>query len=204
MSRRDISWQTFDCRTKALINKNSETFWFYDKIELNQRNQVMPIREALRPDYRYLSLLNFNGWNARTPPGSPLGAYGTISVESHQKLFKTDTDAPIDAGEFSTLNDDAQQETDRIARYDPKIWPIFYDERSHKPHSEREPLAWISAAPMVAENTLRGKIEWDGCDGKQIKAVMTVPPGGMPAAGPNRPGRDDHGTDKMEVVEKAY
>ena len=61
LGHRNIQWTVRSCDSKQMLNEDSEDLWTYENLELSPNGQVIPIKEAIRPDFRYFSLANFNG-----------------------------------------------------------------------------------------------------------------------------------------------
>jgi hypothetical protein len=89
-----------------------------------------------------------------------------------------------------------------VSKYSPRQWPVYFDERAHKPHSFTEPQTWHGAEEPVSNHRFRMRLDWNWCDlSKPVVAELFVPRGEMPPAGPNRPGRTDAGQSKIKVTE---
>jgi len=91
---------------------------------------------------------------------------------------------------------------DTITKYSPSRWPVFYDERAHKPHMFTVPKSWPQFDKLISRRQFRMRLHWDWCNvNAPVKAEIFVPRGEMPPAGPNRPGRSDSGQRAIQVNE---
>lgn len=135
---------------------------------------------------------------------SPRKSRGSVVIEATHFLLKEISAAQ--ASSFYTIEDYASLPTllsKKLARFAPDQWPIYYDERAHKPHSIDEPFQLHeNEANIVTKNRFRMRMNWDWCDDSQgVRAEVMVGRGELPPAGPNRPGRSDSGSQDIEINE---
>lgn len=89
-----------------------------------------------------------------------------------------------------------------ITKYSPSRWPVFFDERAHKPHMFSEPKSWQQADRSISSRKFRMRLKWDWCNvSAPVVAELFVPRGEMPPPGPNRAGRSDSGQKSIKVNE---
>lgn len=140
----------------------------------------------------------FDTWFAQA---SPMGTKGHIDVLALHRLF--DRKGETFESEFVTLEEYRSKKTalaNQFSKYRPDRWPIFWDERAHKPHSLQQPSQWDRE--FLTENKLRMRFEWDACDrSRMVKAAAHFPKGGIPASGENRPGIENSGGNPIKIVE---
>lgn len=231
VSRRTVAWNVYDCVTAAELVRNREELFYLDEVELNSRGEVVPLREAYRPGWRYFSMGTFDSTLARTDlampvveqlPGERLrdwrnrkfeveqkwrseqtrrGQRGEIHFQASHRLYAVRPSSV--AGAFISFQDYRTDDTrfrDGIfARINPSRWPVYFDERAHKPHSFDEPGIWRSGT-AVSTHDFQAVLKWDWCDvSGKVKAVFETGQGGLPRPGPNRPGRDDRGNADIEI-----
>ena len=72
ISRRSIVWTVHDCATAALLSRDHEEFYFMDPLEFDAAGELLPLREAYRPGWRYFSMANFDSTLARTDLSPPV------------------------------------------------------------------------------------------------------------------------------------
>ncbi len=198
VSRRKISWKSRGCGAKDAWVADSEDLWYWDKIEWNEQGKIKPLQEAPWSDHLYLVMGNLN--SARVS-----GSRGEFLIHSEQAIV------PKDRGprsrEFITIDDYGPNRPDALMFLEvmhPDQWPVYYDERAHKPHSLHRPALWGERAQWaISQTSFDLRLVWDACSrtgGLRVRAL--VPPGGLPGPGPNRFGRDeDAGRDDLEWVE---
>jgi hypothetical protein len=91
---------------------------------------------------------------------------------------------------------------DWITRLSPKRWPIYYDERAHKPHQFKEPKIWLGNNKAISRHQFRMRFTWNWCDTtKPVQVELFFPKGEIPPPGPNRPGRTDSGEKTIKINE---
>lgn len=127
---------------------------------------------------------------------------GSIGVEAEHRLFSkqilNSQDAWVHPQDYPKLTGDLLE---KITRYSPSRWPIFFDERAHKPHLFSEPKSWQDPH-VISQNQFRMKLAWDWCEPNQpVKVEVFVPKGELPPPGPNRPGRTDSGKNHVKITE---
>jgi hypothetical protein len=184
------------------VDEGSEELWFLDELILDADGRLEPVAEASRSDYRYFSLLNLRGVKLAGAQGTSLrGMRGQVRLSSRFLLWAL-SDAPQDRG-FLSLRQFRESPDLRNQRFfeqaNPGRWPIFYDERAHKPHSLDAPVDLqerLSAA--LSEDHFEMTLDWSSCSGEQVQIEAGVPAEGIPPPGPNRPGRDDQGAEKIQ------
>ncbi len=233
LSERNISWTVHDCSTGAQINKDGEDVWYLDQIDFADDGQVIPIKEATRPGFRYFTMLNLNSQHLRgvgayvAPqkiPGEKTAdwdvrrrmafqdwlsrsrAKGTegelVVIGEHRLYLEKDLEGADEWMHFADYPAIPQPMFDKIDKYAPRHWPIYYDERAHKPHTFSEPKSWRLNDKVVSRHKLRMRLRWDGCnESESVKVEIFMPKGELPPAGPNRPGRPDAGQNPIKVTE---
>ncbi len=167
---------------------------------------VAPRREAGEvSDHLYeRTKVTYEAWKKSA---SPAGTRGTLVVKATHRL--SDHRVTPKSSDFFSIDDYTQGKSNlspelsaQLDGYHPARWPIHYDERAHKPHHLREPELWRNTQSTISESKFAMKLEWDGCvDRAPITVTVRIPKNGMPAPGPNRPGRDDRGTHEIELTE---
>jgi len=145
-------------------------------------------------------------WNRATPRGTK----GAVDISLTMKLVAGTSSAIVDEQfirfeNYQTIAANSAEMKELFIRTAPSRWPVSYDERAHKPHTFSEPVVWNS--PLIETlNTdeIRARLEWDWCnrDAEAPVARVVFPRGKLPAPGPNRAGRTDHGPATIEVVER--
>jgi len=195
---RQLVWRARGCEPKARWKENSETLWTWDEIRFQANGEIQPLREAPWSDHLYFVQANFNSRHAR-------GLWGELVIRSEHRVLPRDA-APLPL-DFTTIDDYRPGHPDYeefMGRLHPIRWPVYYDERAHKPHSIHLPQAWERKKPApLSVSVLEMRLIWDGCtEPGKMKVKALFPPGGLPAAGPNRFGRDeDSGRDSLFIEE---
>jgi hypothetical protein len=202
-SNRRITWTTVRCDDGSVVNANGEDVWYVDPIRFDSEGRIEPIPEAVRPDYRYFSLMNMNGMKlAGSTATSVKGLRGEVELDSRIFLFKG-RDAPSESGfldlrAFHNSPDPLNQAF--FGKTHPYRWPVYYDERAHKGHSLQAPKNFEAFQPKaLSKDHFRMKLVWESCDGFAIGVEGLVPGGVMPVGGPNRPMREDHGDGPLPI-----
>lgn len=214
VSRRSVVWDIHDCATSALLHRNHEEFYFLDNLEL-ENDKLRPLREAVRPGWRYFSMGTFNSLFARE--GSDIrsqqdlkklqsrrGQRGQVMIQAEHKFF---TVPPADLKSsfvsfFDYRADDARLLDGVFAPFNPYRWPVYYDERAHKPHSINEPEIWRTVGNNDPR-TFNARLVWNWCEnGEKPVAYFEVGPDDLPPPGPNRPGRTDSGTTELPLRQR--
>jgi hypothetical protein len=131
------------------------------------------------------------------------GTRGQLYLNAEHRLYRahqiSQEDNWIQPKDYPHLTGEALQ---LVSKYSPRQWPVYFDERAHKPHSFTEPQTWHGAEEPVSNHRFRMRLDWNWCDlSKPVVAELFVPRGEMPPAGPNRPGRTDAGQSKIKVTE---
>lgn len=131
------------------------------------------------------------------------GTRGQINLTSTHRLFKqmdlVASDAWISPKDYPQVTGEALQ---LITKYSPKQWPVYFDERAHKPHMFSEPQTWKKTSEVVSEKQFRMRLDWNWCEpSKPVQVEVFVPKGELPPGGPNRPGRSDSGQRKIKITE---
>lgn len=89
-----------------------------------------------------------------------------------------------------------------ITKLSPKQWPIYYDERAHKPHQFKEPKSWQIGNKAISRHKFRMRMTWNWCvTSEPVKVELFFPKGELPPPGPNRPGRPDSGQKLIKINE---
>ncbi len=215
ISRRTVQLETRSCMDQTTRLQGSESFYFYDNIQLDQNGMVIPLREAMRTDYRYISLMNITGLRltgekglnrVKRLPGEnydqytkrksiirqewrkkafPKGNYGEIYFKLELKAYSKSPKLQS----FVRISDYLEPSSelyDLFVKYKPDAWPIHYDERAHKPHHIREPELWSKKEDISKE--LEFKFIWNWCNEKVSTEIVFLS-GDIPEKGPNRNGR---------------
>lgn len=62
ISKRDIRWEAKRCADTQILSNDSESFYFDDPIEFlpDGSGRILPLREAMRTDYRYFVMFSIN------------------------------------------------------------------------------------------------------------------------------------------------
>ncbi|MEY4631896.1 MAG: hypothetical protein RIQ81_2016 [Pseudomonadota bacterium] len=162
----------------------------------------MPIVEQL-PGERLRDWRNrkFEVEQAWRKEQSRRGQRGEIHFQATHKLYAVPASRVVSAfiSFFDYRGNDLEFQGGAFARLSPARWPVYFDERAHKPHSFEEPEIWRAGAP-VSSRDFNAVLKWDWCDTKtNVKAVFEPGPGGLPRPGPNRPGRNDRGNADLEI-----
>jgi hypothetical protein len=131
------------------------------------------------------------------------GTRGQLHMKAEHRLYNADQLLPedkwIEPKDYPHLTGNALQ---LITKYSPRQWPVYFDERAHKPHSFTEPQTWLTSENTISKHQFRMRFDWNWCDvSKPVVAEIFVPKGELPPPGPNRPGRSDHGERKIKVTE---
>ncbi len=249
ISKRDIRWEAKRCADTQILSNDSESFYFDDPIEFlpDGSGRILPLREAMRTDYRYFVMFSINSQylpsqQERVPlrrqseetedefflrkklsisdwerKHSILGTYGFFEVSAEHRLYggkllgtqarESGVGGSAGAGAsswihfddyFEKISDDLRS---KLKKYAPMRWPVYYDERSHKPHSFSMPSFWDAGAPLeLGRNILQMRIYWNAC-GEKIQLKAVVPKGSTIQAGPTRPFRSDEGKSTLEPIE---
>lgn len=91
---------------------------------------------------------------------------------------------------------------DWITKLSPKRWPIYYDERAHKPHQFKQPPSWQLGNIAISRHLFRMRFTWNWCSTSEpVKAELFFPKGELLPPGPNRPGRTDSGQTQIKMSE---
>lgn len=91
---------------------------------------------------------------------------------------------------------------DWITKLSSRRWPIYFDERAHKPHQFTEPKSWHSGNQAISHNKFRMRFSWNWCNAAEpVQVEIFFPRGEMPPPGPNRPGRTDSGQKSIKITE---
>ena len=202
-SHRKISWKTVRCDDGAEVGADGEDVWYLDPIVFDDEGRVEPIREALRSDYRYFSLLNLNGMKLAGPQARSLkGLRGEVELDSRLFLFAS-AQAPSVAGFLSLRGFQGSKDPGHQAFLDkthPYRWPVYYDERAHKDHSLRAPVDFGEfESRALSQDHFQMRLVWDSCDGATVRVEGRVPGGVIPVGGPNRPMREDRGDSPLPI-----
>jgi len=150
-----------------------------------------------RESYRQRNAEALKLWRIKA---SPVGTYGDISTENWHRLWKESDvthlrDQFYEFAEYTQLPEDVIKV---LTRYNPKAWPIYYDERAHKPHTLKE--IDLPDFGSLTANKLRLRFRWNWCDtGKPVLASAEVAKGELPPPGPNRSGRPDRSGDQVPL-----
>jgi hypothetical protein len=89
-----------------------------------------------------------------------------------------------------------------ITKLSSKRWPIYFDERAHKPHQFKEPKSWQTGDKAISNHKFRMRFNWNWCSTSEpVKVEIFFPKGEMPPPGPNRPGRSDSGEKPIKISE---
>jgi hypothetical protein len=202
-SNRRISWKTVRCDDGSVVNADGEDVWYVDPIHFDSEGRIDPIPEAVRPDYRYFSLLNMNGMKLAGPTATTVkGLRGEVELDSRIFLF-AGSQAPSESGflelrDFQNSKDPLNQAF--FGKTNPYRWPVYYDERAHKDHSLQAPRNFaVFESKALSKDQFRMKLVWESCDGSAIGVEGLVPGGVIPVGGPNRPMRDDHGDGPLPI-----
>lgn len=131
------------------------------------------------------------------------GTKGQVNLVAEHRLYPKDslsqTDSWISPKDYPQLKGEQLQ---LVTKYSPKQWPIYFDERAHKPHSFAEPASWRNGQSFISPRKFRMRLDWNWCDTeKPVNVEIFVPRGEMPPGGPNRPGRSDSGQRKIKILE---
>lgn len=131
------------------------------------------------------------------------GTKGEIILSADHRLYKNSSlaqeDQWIKPEDYPRLTGLPLQ---LITKYSPKQWPVYFDERAHKPHSFTEPATWGKTDNFLTQRKFRMRLEWNWCDTNEpVKIEVFVPRGELPPGGPNRPGRTDSGQKKIKITE---
>jgi hypothetical protein len=144
-------------------------------------------------------------WNR----ASPKGTRGAVDISLTMKLVVGLSKDIIEEQfirfeNYKVIATDSPAMKELFIRTAPNRWPVSYDERAHKPHSFSEPAAWRSpSTELISSDEIRARLEWDWCNRETAPIARVVfPKGKLPAPGPNRAGRTDHGPATIEVVEQ--
>jgi len=204
-SNRKIGWTTFRCDDGSVVNTDGEDVWYVDPIHFDSEGRVSPIPEALRPDYRYFSLVNMNGMKLAGPKATSVkGLRGVVELDARMYLF-AGSQAPSESG-FQELRAYQKSQDPVVLAFfnktNPYRWPVYYDERAHKDHSLQAPRDFTAHEPKaLTQDHFRMRLVWESCDGKTIGIEGQVPGGVIPVGGPNRPGREDRGAGFLPIGE---
>ncbi len=221
VSERSLNWELRSCDTKETVSQKAERFWYLD---------VDTIAEANWSGHLYLNLINFNSLFAKTHspylslkrlPNESLheyqkrnseayqkwraslsmrGHYGVIHINADHRLVPT-----LSAEESAEFIRTTQYENpsqllfEKFLPYKSDRWPVYFDERAHKPHAIEKPSIWEKN--FISQTVFVARLDWNACDEK-IKATFVVPKGGLPAPGPNRPGRPTSNTNTLTIREE--
>ena len=131
------------------------------------------------------------------------GTKGDVVLFADHRLYRaqdlSNDDRWIKPEDYPTLTGPLLE---KITKYSPGRWPVFFDERAHKAHMFSEPKSWQVQGKFISRHKFRMRLHWDWCDvNALVKAQLFVPRGEMPPAGPNRPGRSDSGQKPINVGE---
>ncbi len=220
ISQRSLSWETRNCNNNAVISKDSEVFWYEDKIEFDENLQLIPIPEAKRNNYLYTVLFNLNSLFLKeqkafkTPirrQSESREAYMQRKGEAYANFLnansakETQGELFIDfkqstylksqvIGDFRTLKEFLTNPVElfKMEKYKPTRWPIYYDERAHKAHSLEAPQINSSAQP-VETYEFDYILKWNWCNTQTPHFELQKIRGVTPDQGPNRSGRDESG-----------
>lgn len=235
VSRRAVVWNLHDCESGAMLHRNHEEFYFLDELQLDA-GTLRPIREAVRPGWRYFSMGSFNSLLAREDWGVPevvqrqgesnrefserhelarqawlagqtrRGQRGQVMLQSEHKFFAV---APSSIRSsfvsfFDYRTDDLNQLGGAFAAFNPSRWPVYYDERAHKPHSIEAPEIWRANEKTITGRLFNVRLNWNWCNGAE-KPVAEFEAGAddLPPPGPNRPGRTDSGNTPLPVKNRS-
>ena len=141
---------------------------------------------------------------AWTQNQSRKGQRGKVMLQSEHKFLPVapSTIRPSFVSFFDYRADDTNLLDGVYARYNPVWWPVFYDERAHKPHNIEVPAIWRETETSVKGRTFNARLVWNWCDGgDKPAATFEVVPGDLPPPGPNRPGRTDSGNTSLPVAD---
>jgi hypothetical protein len=219
ITQREIVWKALRC-DGAILSADRERFWFQDRFLFEPSGELIPIPEATRPDHFYIVGLNINGQHLllqrsfekpkRTKgegrdehesriadayakylaDRSLVGTKGQISIRLEQvAAFDADVVADFLSISDMALRTDLQS---HVEKHRSTQWPVFHDERAHKPHTP--------SAPKIRK-TLPGSsacfhyvLEWNWCrDGEPPVFEFKRLSGPVPTPGPTRPGRGTSG-----------
>ena len=137
---------------------------------------------------------------------SPKGSYGELIVEAIHRVYPSTLN--ISSKEFYTLQEYLPMTSTHykvMNKYNPYQWPIYFDERAHKPHTINEPSFWNSKLGSISEKTIKAKLVFNWCDKTQgVKVKLQVPKGQVFLPGPNRPGRTDSGDSTLQIDEVEF
>ncbi len=61
VSQRQVRWEVLRCQDDTVEHQDSEVIWTFDQLRLDDAGMVVPVFEAVRPGFRYFSLINLHG-----------------------------------------------------------------------------------------------------------------------------------------------
>jgi hypothetical protein len=204
ISKREIRWKTYRCEDHSLARQDGELFYFLDRVDFDRFGRIVPIPEALRSDWLYLSMINFSSTHVLSTGAGASGTFGEVLVDAEHVLLPNAVSVS-DAGFFDLSRAPWNE------RYHPNSWPIFYDERAHKPHSLKQPAAFNSTTHSmngaISRDRFAMRILWSACPPKNgradpLEVIALVAPGSQPLDGPSRPGRSDRGMTPLRILER--
>ena len=133
------------------------------------------------------------------------GQRGQILIQSEHRFFPVapSTIRSSFVSFFDYRADDVSLLDGAFSPFNPARWPIYYDERAHKPHSIDEPAIWRSKQATNAVREFNIRLTWNWCaGGEKPIAQFESGPDDLPPPGPNRPGRSDSGNTELQIIRK--
>ena len=139
-------------------------------------------------------------WQAKQ---SRRGQKGEVILEAEHKFFATDP-ATIKESFVLFQNyrlNDMIALNGQFASFNPSRWPIYYDERAHKPHSITVPRIWDTNEETSPKRVFQAKLVWNWCkDESKPSAQFEIDTTNLPPPGPNRPGRSESGDTDLPIT----
>ena len=131
------------------------------------------------------------------------GTSGQVIVNAEHRLH-TQQDISEDSGWLNPQ--DYSKATGEILEWITKLsskrWPIYFDERAHKPHQFKEPKSWQLGEKAISRHKFRMRFTWNWCTTNEpVQVEIFFPKGEMPPPGPNRPGRPNGGKTSIKISE---
>lgn len=222
LSERAISWSTQSCADNIEISKDSERLWYADEIAFDPSGTLIPSPYAALPDHLYFVQFNLNGLflksqDAFVAPARQPGEHGDAYRDRYGKLFAEWRARHVPKGAQGTLRVDSEhrlvtgrlrdrafrtnEENERATATAPLTkklgsdhWPIYFDERAHKPHSYSRPSSWDTSTPVTTTRIVH-ELKWNWCDTQSREPELSIKRLEGPYAfpGQSRPGRDTIG-----------
>lgn len=205
--RDDIDYDS-DGKVKPIIEAPRKDYRYLNMINLNSQHlrgagpYVAPkkLREETLEEWDLRRHKAYLEWEKKS---WAKGTSGQIVVRAEHRLHAkqdiSDDTAWINPQDYPKASGEILE---WITKLSSRRWPIYFDERAHKPHQFKEPKSWQKVSKPISRHKFRMRLTWNWCaTSEPVKVEVFFPKGEIPPPGPNRPGRTDSGQKPIKINE---